>query len=519
MKKIIVILLSTFLLVNLAACANTPSTAETSSSQAAVDVKAAEPTAEAVTENTTVETAAEANSTVTAISSPLVETGQGFCYNNVGEKIDCPAEGETFYGQDAQFTGNAFSYTDNGDGTVTDNVTSLLWQQTPDSNKYAWDDAQSYCENLSLAGSDDWRTPSLKELFSISDFEAGWPYIDTNYFGLITDSGQDKLEQYWSSNHYEVGTTHGGAASAIGVNHATGHIKAYPDGTDGSPMAGKYVRCVSGDDYLINEFADNGDGTTTDKATGLMWAQDDSGEALDWASSLAYANTANESNYLGYNDWRVPNVKELQSIVDYSGVYPAIDTSFFNITDIDSYFWTSTSAYFSPNNPAYYYAWYVAFGYAVDAEGNDSHGAGAVRFDTKAEGGPAGEDPERIYNYVRLVRGGDVTETPAGDPSADDSVAFVEGGSDGQNVQPNAGGPQGTGSEGGQPMMQEPDMASAAAALGVTEEALREALGDPNQGPPDLAAAAAVLGVTEEALSEALGSGAPGGNQQPPAKP
>ena len=47
-----------------------------------------------------------------------------------------------------------------------------------------------------------------------------------------------------------------------------------------------------------------------------------------------------------------------------------------------------------------------ALGYAVDAEGNDSHGAGAVRFDTKEEGGPAGEEPERVFNFVRLVRGG-----------------------------------------------------------------------------------------------------------------
>ncbi|MDY7079110.1 MAG: DUF1566 domain-containing protein, partial [Chloroflexota bacterium] len=150
-----------------------------------------------------------------------------------------------------------------------------------------------------------------------------------------------------------------------------------------------------------------GDGTITDDATGLMWAQDDSGEGVDWGSALELAVQANEENYLGYSDWRVPNVKELQSIVDYTGVYPAIDTSLFNITDEDAYFWSSTSAYFSPATPGYYYAWYVAFGYAVDPDGNDSHGAGAVRFDTKVEGGPAGEEPGRIYNYIRLVRDSD----------------------------------------------------------------------------------------------------------------
>ena len=48
----------------------------------------------------------------------------------------------------------------------------------------------------------------------------------------------------------------------------------------------------------------------------------------------------------------------------------------------------------------------------VDADGTDTHGAGAVRFDTKVEGDPAGEDPERIYSYVRLVRDADSGVTP-----------------------------------------------------------------------------------------------------------
>ena len=45
---------------------------------------------------------------------------------------------------------------------------------------------------------------------------------------------------------------------------------------------------------------------------------------------------------------------------------------------------------------------YVALGYAVGADGEDLHGTGAVRFDTKVVRGPAGEDPECIYNYARL---------------------------------------------------------------------------------------------------------------------
>ena len=79
------------------------------------------------------------------------------------------------------------------------------------------------------------------------------------------------------------------------------------------------VQCVRGNpDYGKNDFADNGDGTITDKATGLMWAQADSGKGLDWQEALAWAQQMNAENYLGHNDWRLPDVKELQSIIDYT---------------------------------------------------------------------------------------------------------------------------------------------------------------------------------------------------------
>ena len=392
------------------------------------------------------------------LSYPLVDTGQTSFYDADGDTIAAPAEGEAFFGQDATYVGTQPSYTDDGDGTVTDDVTGLTWEQDPSDQKYSFDGAQTYCEDLSLAGIDDWRAPSLKQLFSISDFGSGWPYLDLDYFEL-TDAGLDKSQQYWSSNHYEVGTTHGGADSAIGVNHATGHIKAYPAGNDGDQRSGKYVRCVTGnEDYGINDFVDNGDGTISDEATGLMWSAADAGEGLDWESALAYAQEMNGQAYLGYDDWRLPDVKELQSIVDYSGVYPAVDPEFFAVTDEDSYFWTSTSAYFSPMDDARYYAWYVAAGYAVGPDGEDSHGAGAVRFDTKVEDGPDGEDDARTYNSVRLVRGGDYeidTETTLdeseADQARDESIEMVESGPGGAPQGDPVGAPEGAMPEGGRP--------------------------------------------------------------------
>lgn len=345
-------------------------------------------------------------STTSDLSYQLVDTGQTQFYDGDGYEIEQPAEGEAFYGQDAAYSGTAMSYTDNGDGTVTDNVTGLIWEQSPTEQGTTWFEAVDYCDSLELAGLSDWRTPSLKELFALNDFSVGWPYLDTDYFYLVQSASQLKDQQFWAQE-YKVDTEEAVQNKSFGVNHMTGHIKAYADGSGGDEMT-RYVRCVSGEEYGINNFADNGDGTVTDHATGLMWAQDDSGVGIDWENALDLAVQANDVSYLGYSDWRLPNVKELQSIVDYSGVYPTIDESLFNITDEDSYFWTSTSAYFSKQDPTHYYAWYVAFGYAVDPDGYDDHGAGAVRFDTKSESGPDAEEPPRIYNYARLVR--DVSE-------------------------------------------------------------------------------------------------------------
>jgi len=355
----------------------------------------------------------DADSQSSGLGYNIIDTGQEECYNTDGEVITAPAPGEAFYGQDAQFEGTAFSFEADGE-VVTDLNTGLIWQQVPSSQDFTWQQAVDYCENLELGGYDDWRMPSLKELFSISNFSTGWPYLDLDYFslasGVIT-----RDEQFWSKNYYVGTTVEGSSNAAFGVNHVTGHIKAYPANASG-PVGGKYVRAVRGEEYGINDFSDNYDGTITDNATGLMWAQDDDSLALDWENALAYAEN---SELAGYSDWYLPDVKELQGIVDYSyspsasiaeNIGPAINP-IFNCTprvneagnDDYGYYWTNTSARFQSGTP-YYYAWYVAFGMAVDGGGNDSHGAGAVRFDTKVEGGPLGEGGERYYNFVRLVR-------------------------------------------------------------------------------------------------------------------
>lgn len=455
-------------------------------------------------------------STISQRSYPIVDTKQGTCYNN-GAMIECPAEDENFYGQDAQYTGNEPSYTDNGDGTITDNVTGLVWTQELSDYPMEWSEASGYCESLTTGDISDWRLPSLKELWSIRDFSTGWPWVDTDYFHLVGDGSDPGQHHSWSSNLYLIESEYQNE-QVVGdpawiVNDWTGHIKA---------MSGRrFVRCVHGNEYGINDFVDNGDGTVTDNATGLMWMQDDSGYAMDWEAALAYAEA---STYAGYNDWRLPNAKELQSIGDYTkDTIPAIDTSVFHLSELTNtvydtetgekiatqltypFYWTSTSNPIKGENEdsnesvdgGTKYAWIMAFGYNPDLQGYDLHGAGSIVFDAKSEEVSDGSDLDVIYHHVRLVRGGDVTVTPEGNPDAyrGDDETRIDSFPDANMGNNRPGGDQ----VGGQP-----DIAAAAELLGITKEELEAALGEPGSGEPDFEAAASKLGITEEALIAAL---------------
>lgn len=87
----------------------------------------------------------------------------------------------------------ARKFKDNGNGTVTDNDTKLMWQQG-EGGKMAWDSAIAYCKNLSLAGYNDWRLPNIEELKSIIDVEKKPAiFINKTYFPNANAS------RYWSS--------------------------------------------------------------------------------------------------------------------------------------------------------------------------------------------------------------------------------------------------------------------------------------------------------------------------------
>lgn len=297
-----------------------------------------------------------------AYLSRTPDTGQASCYDDSRE-IACPAPGEAFYGQDANYVINPPSYevqTIEGQEVVIDHVTGLTWQRNDDGTKRTWQEAMDYCENLMVAGYSDWRVPTKKELQSISYYGGSRPALDTAYFPYphLHD------DYYWSSN-----TRSFLALSALKVcfwnNQVAMGMKSDPN----------YVRAVRGRPLEFGHFTDNGDGTVTDITTGLVWQQGEA-KAMTWEKALAYCENL---DLAGYRDWRLPNIRELLSLVDDDHLDPSIDADYFPGCRPSPY-WSGTSHSLYPG-----FAWHVAFD------------------DGCARGG--GHKGRRLY--VRAVRGGE----------------------------------------------------------------------------------------------------------------
>jgi len=156
----------------------------------------------------------------------------------------------------------------------------------------------------------------------------------------------------------------------------TGQTTSFQAGDDGELQLG-----------TARSYTDNGDGTITDNATGLMWEKltndgtiHDKDNFYTWANAFAVKIAdLNAANFAGHNDWRLPNINELQTLVNYGTINPAIDPAFNNGVDSftrSSFYWSSTTFALFPFN-----AWIVSFldGVVVNVNKADFPSVRAVR--------------------------------------------------------------------------------------------------------------------------------------------
>lgn len=212
-----------------------------------------------------------------------------------------------------------------GTHTVTDKITGLVWQKAVDTVTRSWRDAWNYCRDLDRGGYTDWRLPNTHELMSIVDYNEYDPAINTDAFPS-TGTGT-----YWAAP-----TDAGVSFGAWLVYFANGRVDQYSKVIDTT----YYVRCVRTPPLYPGNFRDNGNGAVTDLATGLTWQKSDDDDKITQAEAHTYCQ---ELDLAGSSDWRLPNIKELRSIVDTRVYEPATDISVFPDTKIIYFYWSSTT--------------------------------------------------------------------------------------------------------------------------------------------------------------------------------
>ena len=328
----------------------------------------------------------------------LPKTGQKTCYNDDGENvIDC-----TDTGQDGDIQAGVVwpspRFEDNGNGTVTDNLTGLMWLK--DANCLGnrnWQSAFDVIANFNTnpgnfncteytANYTDWILPNIIELESLVNLDEPDPEVWLNTQGFTNTIGA-----YWSSTKsmypgsawilnmlfgtvfysttsgdnlyvWPVRSGHSGPAKVW----QTGQTYSYVNGDDGNLQRGV--------NWPSPRFKDNNDGTVTDHLTGLVWLKNaNCGGAMNWNNALNFSNNLAEgtcglTDGSVSGDWRLPNRKELISLVDYSVSHPSLPVGhlFQNVEPKPStYFWSSST---KAGHGQTYDAWCVVMNYGFTTD-------------------------------------------------------------------------------------------------------------------------------------------------------
>jgi Leucine-rich repeat (LRR) protein len=297
-------------------------------------------------------------------ANSLPDTGITQCFNQ-SQMIACPQVGDPFYGQDAHYSinphqfvkfdsdGNALTPSASEWTMVLDQATGLMWDVKKNndslvdrSRQVTWyssdpdltlpgeagkynnmENTEYYIKALNMTqfgGFSDWRLPDIMELKTIVKISSDYPATYTQYFPLSQD------QAYWTSQ-----TQASSVAKAWCVHFYDGHEETQEKG---DLFYVRAVRSIYKDNKASHLFINN-DNTVTDVNTGLMWQRKMTSAPQPWEYALENCENSTDA---GYNDWRLPTLFELQSIVNYNRITPPlIDPTVFPNTP-NTPFWTST---------------------------------------------------------------------------------------------------------------------------------------------------------------------------------
>lgn len=258
-------------------------------------------------------------------------------------------------------------FSDNGDNTISDELTGLMWEKVPSVSKFTWQNALIYAAALDTAGYTDWRLPNVNELASLLNANT----YDNESF-LESHGFQNLYEDYyWSSTTFAPDSDYAWIVDLGPAGHGSGAIDSFnkngeynnisqlvtyrsicvrgeSDGIISLPKTGQTTSWESEDDgdlqsgtgWPTPRFIENGNGTITDLLTGLMWDQSPGGPGMYWETAVL---NAVDINIGGYSDWRLPNRSELRSLINYGMNNTVVwlnNSDFYSVYQF--HYWSST---------------------------------------------------------------------------------------------------------------------------------------------------------------------------------
>lgn len=316
------------------------------------------------------------------VEARVPQTGQRRCWDVSGDDISCDLTG-----QDGDVQAGAPwpdpRFVDHGNGTVTDSLTGLTWLKNADHfGEVTWAQALEKVRGLAAGGdglkddskAGDWRLPTIKELLSLMDYGTGNPLLPKKHpFTGV------KPSVYWTSTTLIAAPTLawmmtlgiGPTVFDLKINNnrmwpvrkggktrvpKTGQKHCWDE--HGNPVdpagSGQDGETQAGLASPTPRFIDHGDGTVTDKLTGLVWTKNaDMFGFRTWDQALTVCNSLANGSYglmdgSAAGDWRLPNFKEIESLVDYGSVGPSLPGGHPFVNVRPSSYWTSTSVTTAP---------------------------------------------------------------------------------------------------------------------------------------------------------------------------
>ena len=264
-------------------------------------------------------------------------------------------------------------FQDHRDGTITDRFTGLMWSKNADpaAGPFNWSQALDAVSGLNAnkyCGYQDWRLPNVNELASLVDrsvyapaLPRGHPFLNIKVWYWTGTTTADYHNHAWRIYFFLGNIDYGHKYHMLNYVWPVRTIDGIPDKL---PKTGQIISYYPGDDgalrtgrYLPEKrFYDHGNGTVTDCVSGLMWTKNANlplGKMNQYDAINFVANLSTKK-YCGYNNWRLPEVNELKSLVDYGKTDPVLPDShpFLKITS--GIYWSS-----EPNIQVPAYSWCV----------------------------------------------------------------------------------------------------------------------------------------------------------------